>query len=526
MRKLLLGTTALAAAATLTANAALADVSISGAIEWSYNSRSSNIAANDGTMFGTDSSITIGFTNKTDSGLTLGYTQSMDTDGEVFGNAENDISDVTDLSGFVPNLVVSGQEDQSDIKIFIRGVGTNNPTETGDQGVGVYVDGVYAARAQGALALMYDLENVQVLRGPQGTLFGRNNTGGALLLQTKKPRGEYEADLQLSAGSYNRMQLSGGMTVPVTDTLGIRIAGYTDKDDGWVEAINEDPRGDDHNYGNIAGRTANTDVLLNNTKVSSARITGVWEPTDQLSVTAQYETFSDKGNGGILLSPVDVDAGVFQSYIDSPIFLDLSSDVFRSSVSYDLSDSLNLEYIFGSAELSRRQVVDQDAGILSRFQEARTEYQNTNSYSHEIKLQNFGDERLSWTTGLYYFREETGIRFDFDGQGAWLQGGASFIQPARGAESASVYGQLNYDLTDNLVVTAGVRYTDDLKYDRGGRNIMDCNNQFIQPTLGGSDLSVFNDFLNMLPLPGGRPSEFFVKNASFFWNSQLLSNLG
>ena len=409
---------------------------------------------------------------------------------------ENDISDVTDLSGFVPNLVVSGQEDQSDIKIFIRGVGTNNPTETGDQGVGVYVDGVYAARAQGALALMYDLENVQVLRGPQGTLFGRNNTGGALLLQTKKPRGEYEADLQLSAGSYNRIQLSGGMTVPVTDTLGIRIAGYTDKDDGWVDAINDDPRGDDHNYGNIAGRTANTDVSLNNTKVSSARITGVWEPTDQLSVTAQYETFSDKGNGGILLNPVDVDAGVFQAYIDSPIFLDLSSDVFRSSVSYDLSDSLNLEYIFGSAELSRRQVVDQDAGILSRFQEARTEYQDTNSYSHEIKLQNFGDERLSWTTGLYYFREETGIRFDFDGQGAWLQGGASFIQPARGAESASVYGQLNYDLTDNLVVTAGVRYTDDLKYDRGGRNIMDCNNEFIQPTLGGSDLSVFNDFLN------------------------------
>ena len=62
-------------------------------------------------------------------------------------------------------------------------------------------------------------------------------------------------DLQLSAGSYNRMQLSGGMTVPA-DTLGIRIVGYTDKDDGWVDAIN-DPRGDDHNYGNIAGRTAN-----------------------------------------------------------------------------------------------------------------------------------------------------------------------------------------------------------------------------------------------------------------------------
>ena len=79
MRKLLLGTTALAAAATLTTNAALADVSISGAIEWSYNSRSSNITAKDGTTFGTDSSITIGFTNKTDSGLDIGYTQAIDT---------------------------------------------------------------------------------------------------------------------------------------------------------------------------------------------------------------------------------------------------------------------------------------------------------------------------------------------------------------------------------------------------------------------------------------------------------------
>ena len=92
MRKLLLGTTALAAAATLTANAALADVSISGAFEWAYNSRSSNIAASDGTTFGTDSSITIGFTNKTDSGLTLGYTQAIDTDGATLGNNENSLS--------------------------------------------------------------------------------------------------------------------------------------------------------------------------------------------------------------------------------------------------------------------------------------------------------------------------------------------------------------------------------------------------------------------------------------------------
>ena len=113
MRKLLLGTTALAAAATLTANAALADVSISGAFEWSYNSRSSNIAASDGTTFGTDSSITIGFTNKTDSGLTLGYTQALDTDGAALGNNENSLS----ISGGFGSVILGHNDAAADAYI-------------------------------------------------------------------------------------------------------------------------------------------------------------------------------------------------------------------------------------------------------------------------------------------------------------------------------------------------------------------------------------------------------------------------
>ena len=90
MRKLLLGTTALAAAASLSANAALADVSISGMIEWSYDSRSSNVAANDGTSFGQDSDMQIKFSNKTDSGLTLGMTVDFDTDAADNAAAPND----------------------------------------------------------------------------------------------------------------------------------------------------------------------------------------------------------------------------------------------------------------------------------------------------------------------------------------------------------------------------------------------------------------------------------------------------
>ena len=413
------------------------------------------------------------------------------------GLLEQNIVDVTDLTAFVPSLVISGQEDQSDIKIYIRGVGTNNPTETGDQGVGVYVDGVFAARSQGALALMYDLEGIQVLRGPQGTLFGRNNTGGALLLESVKPGDVFEGDFQMSFGSFNRQQISGAVTLPVTDNLSFRVASYMETDDGWVNAIDVDPRGSNHNYSGLStGRVANTNLKLNNTDVRSTRITGRWDIASNLQWTASYETFSDTGNHGVLLNPVEVEKDNFDAFIDSAYSLDMTSDAYRSTLSYDITDGINISYISGYSKLARHQTVDQDAGVLSRFQEARTEYQYSDANSHEIKVQSTGSGPFSWTTGLFYFEEETNIRFDFDGQGSWLQGGATFIQPARGTESAAAYFQASYALTDNLNVTGGVRYTDDLKYDRGGRNITDCGGEFIRPTLGGSNLVVFEDFLD------------------------------
>ncbi|MDN3637491.1 TonB-dependent receptor [Simiduia curdlanivorans] len=412
---------------------------------------------------------------------------------------ENDILNVTGLTGFVPNLVVSGQEDQSDIKIYIRGVGTNNPTETGDQGVGVYVDGVFAARAQGALALMYDLENVQVLRGPQGTLFGRNNTGGAMLLTTKRPGKELEGDFQMTYGSYNRQQVSGAVTLPVSEQFSVRVAAYSDQDDGWVKPIDTDPRGLDGQWsGPTTLRTAdNVGMKLNNTDVRSARLTGLWDISENLQWLMSFETFADQGNTGVLLNPVEVEKGNYSAFIDSPVALDMQSDVVRSTISYDITDGINVEYIYGGSNLSREQVVDQDAGVLSMFQEARTEYQDSTAASHELKLQNTAGDMFDWTVGLYYFEEETAIRFDFDGDGPWLnRRGATFIQPARGSESQAAYGQLTYHVTDALSLTGGLRYTDDLKYDRGGRNYGDDCDGYIRPTLGGSALVTFEDFLN------------------------------
>ena len=410
---------------------------------------------------------------------------------------ENDISDITDLSGRVPGLIVSSQEDQSDIKIFIRGVGTNNPTETGDQGVGVYVDGIFAARAQGALALFYDLESVQVLRGPQGTLFGRNNTGGAMLLRTRRPSESIEGELQLTYGSYNRQQISGGISLPVTERWALRAAAHIDRDDGWVKNISADPRGQNHNFSGLStGRFASVDTKLNNTDVRSARVTSLWTMGDRAYWMASFETFTDQGVHGIVLSPTVVNQGRYEAFIDSPVSLNLESNVWRSTFSIDMGEATNLEYLFGYASLFRTQVVDQDNGISQEFREARTEYQDTPSLSHELKLVgSVGGGVLDWAAGVYYFTEETGIRFDFDAQGGDLEGGATFIQPARGAVSWAVYSQMTYRPVDSLGLTLGVRYTDDLKYDRGGRNY-NCPPSFIRPSLGGGNLGVFEDFFN------------------------------
>ena len=118
MRKLLLGTTALAAAASLSANAALADVSISGMIEWSYNSRSSNVAANDGTSFGQDSDMQIKFSNKTDSGLTLGMTVDFDTDSTTDDTAANMDETALSISGGFGKIVLGKDDAAADSYII------------------------------------------------------------------------------------------------------------------------------------------------------------------------------------------------------------------------------------------------------------------------------------------------------------------------------------------------------------------------------------------------------------------------
>jgi iron complex outermembrane receptor protein len=146
------------------------------------------------------------------------------------------IYNLTDLSRVVPNLTANVGSGGGSAQLFIRGVGARNTGANFDGGVALYQDGVYVSRPDGNILESIDIQNVQVLRGPQGTLFGKNSTGGAILYATNKPAEEYEGHVEVTAGNYDRLDGQVTVNVPlVEDFLFSRLSLYSTERDGLME---------------------------------------------------------------------------------------------------------------------------------------------------------------------------------------------------------------------------------------------------------------------------------------------------
>ena len=139
--------------------------------------------------------------------------------------SENGIAVMTEVQRFSPNTTLqTSRGTNSTLTAFIRGVGQQDPLWGYEPGVGIYIDDVYMARPQGALLDIYDVERIEVLRGPQGTLFGRNTTGGAILLRSKQPEAELGGYINASVGQYNYRSVDGAVNIPLTDSTAMRFA--------------------------------------------------------------------------------------------------------------------------------------------------------------------------------------------------------------------------------------------------------------------------------------------------------------
>ncbi|MGF7156322.1 iron complex outermembrane receptor protein [Novosphingobium gossypii] len=409
----------------------------------------------------------------------------------AFGQAQLDkqqVRDVTDLARFVPSLQFNQQGDQSAVLLTLRGIGNDSAyTEVADPEVAIYVDGIYSPRSQGASVLMYDMERVEVLRGPQGTLFGRNATVGALSLISAKPKlGVFEGNVEVVGGNYDRLGIRGAINLPITDTLAARVAFVTDRHDGYADY---QPAPDIAGINKSAFVTSGKKYYAADQK--SVRGSLLWQPSEKFSWNLSAEGFWDTGAPVIgLLQTPRPGTKRWSTLSDTAPDTDRYSVAVRSTMNYDITDGIQLSYIAGWSRIGGSTQTDADAGALpptgevdaagndlplGAFGENRTLSSRYDFQSHEVQLKSTGEQAFDWILGAYYSHEKNRIRFDIDQRNGYRDGtfswAGSFIQANRQIDSRAVFGQVVWHATDAIRVTGGLRYTSDKKEDIGGRNV-------------------------------------------------------
>jgi len=402
-----------------------------------------------------------------------------------------DIRNITDM---VPGLEMTNTGEQSALLVQLRGIGQTNITEIADGPVALHIDGVYSPRAQGAATLLYDLDRIEVLRGPQGTLFGRNATAGGINIQTEKPKlGVQLADIALTLGSYDHQALKAAVNLPVGDTWALRLAGAMDKHDAYTKLI--------HNYAGLGPQYPATYAALNAYQKAPAsraqgpdaddqeaiRLSSLWQPAENFKWFTSLEHYRDHGTSVTELDPTLVARGMRATVSDTPSFINLTNNTFRSRMDYTLPNEQTLSYIAGSAVMEREQGFDQDMGRSGNYEQRRTDNSTFRFNSHEVQLINSDKESFRWIVGAFASQERNDIVYaidqaDDDGHGDPTKttsfisdfGGAAtaiFMQPDRRVQSKAVFAQATYDLNELSRFTAGIRHTQDIKSDNGGRSL-------------------------------------------------------
>lgn len=358
---------------------------------------------------------------------------------------ERQILDVQQIAAQVPGLVIqSGTGTTNAARIVLRGIGQENHGVMYDPAVGVYIDNVYEPRTNGAFFSLYDVERVEVLRGPQGTLYGRNSSGGAIKIITKRPSQEFTARGDVSFGNRDAFLLRTYVSGPIVqDVLAASMSVVREKRDGFVDA----PA-----YGRKMGKK---DKYTLRGKL-------LFTPTDTLEIEVAADYQRDKSDPAIGV-PLSVSPGVinpnaspdrdlYSSELSGPYAQGLKSYGGSINASLELSDAVTLTSTTGYRKLDVIQSVpfSQRAGTT----DLGTDYvaQNEN-FSQEFNLQlDLG--RLSGVLGVYYFDETGNMERGFLGYAV-----SHLLDRKTEAYAAFVEGK--YEVVDDLFLIGGLRYTEE-----------------------------------------------------------------
>lgn len=397
--------------------------------------------------------------------------------------ADQHVTDVLDLNALAPALQIKTDDNAANPKIFIRGVGLNDFNPNTASAVALYADGVYIGSPLAQMGQFFDLDRVEVLRGPQGTLYGRNTTGGAINLISKRPTRDWTGNASFEAGSFGSATTELAIGGPLGDQFAFRAAGIYVTDDGYTR-------------NRLTGRDGN------NAERGSARLSMAWTPSDTFDALVQLRAGRSRG-GSILAYNRSLFAatagatgpdgfcapGFYTSgqCTDLAGYANTSNDLYAGDYHLEGKDKVDtwggsatmtwtlgrvaLVSVTGYDHAKRDDAEDTDAGpndvVTARYRARQW------AASQELRLQSVGEGPATWVLGLYYAHDDLKANsyldvFRIANSGVPADdlpfGVGVFAWPfTQKTDSYAGFGQVDYAVTDKLTATVGLRYSADRK---------------------------------------------------------------
>ena len=362
-----------------------------------------------------------------------------------------------DLQGVVPNLSIH-VGDANNAVAYIRGIGQIDSIAFFEPGVGIYLDDVYLGRAQGAFLDVLDVARIEVLRGPQGSLYGRNTVGGAIKFISAAPTQELTGSISATVGNYGRQDLKANISGPISDSTGFRLTAAKLGHDGYADnQLDRNEDGDrDVRFLRAVLDTQFSDRFSGQFSVdySDGSPNRSRTPAKETPITL---TIVDPFTFGISQETFPADVDPFKVNVDFNTTEFTETIGYNLNLTWDFSDELSLKSISSYRQLEYGTEIDLDGTPRNAF--GIYYFNDQDQISQELQL-NYQTNRLSVVSGVYYYKED-GDTFDggvFSNFLIALSGEATFE-----TKSTAVYGQIDYDLTEKLSLIAGFRYTEEDK---------------------------------------------------------------
>jgi iron complex outermembrane receptor protein len=373
------------------------------------------------------------------------------------------ITDTLKLSSYVPNLVGSNNTGLGTANVyFLRGLGNTESIATFDPPVGTYVDDIYVSRQNANNFGFFDVDRIEVLRGPQGTLFGRNTTGGAINVILKRPSFKPGGYFGVGLGSYNEVSARGSVDLPLGDKVATKFSFFAKKDKGYADNVT-------------------TGGKINEADAQGVRAALRWQISSDLGWDVALEAIAD--NGLAVYNRADGSRRVSRSGLNPSGFVnpatgaprivgekatypqsnEVRNGALTSKLRWSLSDSTSLEFITGWRDLTQKFALDfgdnpAPTGGFTIANDGRHE-----QFSQEVKLVADIGRDLNVVAGLFYLNEKN--RTDF--ADIFLAGTTVLVLADRlmknDTTSGAVYAQADYKIAPQLTATFGLRHTADKK---------------------------------------------------------------